>query len=722
LTDSRKVVAQQHRVSVAIAVDQGPQKGGRRHACRAVIVLITCNALRRLSVGGATPEDIMTTTPTFWSNEITFSFDFNAFGPQVVALADNTFAVTWESQDNIFGRHLNEFGSFTGGNFLADLSGANPKPLFNPVPFQQADGSLVVTYGEVDAETPTSIDRDIHWHQVGGSPTNTFPVEQSGNDEIMLDATARSDGVGGFGSAIIFNHDFGGSHLALRFLDSLGNQTSSAIPVGVHAGQTQQNPTLAGLHTGFVAAAYENVTAATGERQIRMHIYTPGGTDVSGEVNVSFSGDQASFPDIAALTGPSTGMTVVTWQQGTGLAFKRFIGNGIPLDTTPVLIPNTGAGLLPKITPLNDGGFLVAWTDLQGRESDGSPDLDVVMQRFSSSGAMIGTQLRLDEPGDQGLFGMSLATLDDGRVIVTYVGETGDSTNINTLNYRIVDPRDPTISGSNGADNIVGRQDASTILGFDGNDKLTGLDASDTLKGGNGADQLTGGLGNDRLDGGAGNDRLDGGAGNDTYYVDEAGDVVIDSGPGTDTVTASVSYALATNAAIEVIRTIDVGSTTPINLTGNAVANSIFGNNGANTLLGLGGSDVLRGNAGNDVLDGGAGNDLLIGGLGRDSMTGGLGRDVFDFNAVFESPRGAAHDTVFFQHGDGDRIDLATIDARVDLAGNQAFTFIGGDRFGGVDGELRFAGGLLQGDVNGDGVADIEIRVVGTLVAGDVIL
>jgi len=39
-----------------------------------------------------------------------------------------------------------------------------------------------------------------------------------------------------------------------------------------------------------------------------------------------------------------------------------------------------------------------------------------------------------------------------------------------------------------------------------------------------------------------------------------------------------------------------------------------------------------------------------------------------------------------------------------------------------VDGQLRFANGLLQGDTNGDRIADIEIRIIGALQIGDVIL
>jgi serralysin len=158
-------------------------------------------------------------------------------------------------------------------------------------------------------------------------------------------------------------------------------------------------------------------------------------------------------------------------------------------------------------------------------------------------------------------------------------------------------------------------------------------------------------------------------------------------------------------------------------IVGNIKANQLRGGAGSDRLFGLGGNDALSGTDGNDRLDGGIGNDVLNGGLGRDTLIGSLGRDVFDFNAVAESRRGSLHDTVYFRHIDGDKIDLSGIDADTDgTAGNQAFRFIGAHAFTGVDGQLRFSGGLLQGDTNGDRIADIEIRVSGAVLGGDIIL
>ncbi|MEA3001745.1 MAG: hypothetical protein QOH81_533, partial [Sphingomonadales bacterium] len=64
----------------------------------------------------------------------------------------------------------------------------------------------------------------------------------------------------------------------------------------------------------------------------------------------------------------------------------------------------------------------------------------------------------------------------------------------------------------------------------------------------------------------------------------------------------------------------------------------------------------------------------------------------------------------------GDRIDLSRIDADAGTAADDAFMFIGSAAFTNHAGELRatdMGGGIwtVQGDINGNGVADIELIV-----------
>lgn len=112
-------------------------------------------------------------------------------------------------------------------------------------------------------------------------------------------------------------------------------------------------------------------------------------------------------------------------------------------------------------------------------------------------------------------------------------------------------------------------------------------------------------------------------------------------------------------------------------------------------------------------LRGGAGNDILNGGAGGDDLTGDLGADVFRFYLASESTPidfGTIRD---FSAEEGDRIDLSLIDANTVLAGNNEF--IWSSAFTGSAGQFTVgtsAGSyLVQGDVNGDAIADLAFEV-----------
>ncbi|WP_255646713.1 hypothetical protein [Inquilinus sp. Marseille-Q2685] len=224
----------------------------------------------------------------------------------------------------------------------------------------------------------------------------------------------------------------------------------------------------------------------------------------------------------------------------------------------------------------------------------------------------------------------------------------------------------PVFSGTAAADRIVGSAEADRVYGLDGNDTLYGVGGNDVLDGGRGGDILVGGLGND------------------VYFVDSAGDRVVErAGEGVDRVHARVSHQLAAY-----VENLILEGTADLAGTGNALNNAIIGNAGNNVLNGSAGDDLLIGGRGDDVYDvdsagdriqelgnegydrvrasvsftlssnieelnltgtgavngagnalantivGNVGNNVLNGGAGDDLLIGGTGNDVYDVDSA----------------------------------------------------------------------------------------
>jgi hypothetical protein len=106
----------------------------------------------------------------------------------------------------------------------------------------------------------------------------------------------------------------------------------------------------------------------------------------------------------------------------------------------------------------------------------------------------------------------------------------------------------------------------------------------------------------------------------------------------------------------------------------NDLSNNITGfDNSADVVNGQGGNDKIDGKSGNDLLRGGAGNDTLIGGTGNDTLVGGAGADrfLYNTNAPFTSAAVGQDAIADFKHSQGDKIilDKTTFSAITSAAG-----------------------------------------------------
>jgi Ca2+-binding RTX toxin-like protein len=322
--------------------------------------------------------------------------------------------------------------------------------------------------------------------------------------------------------------------------------------------------------------------------------------------------------------------------------------------------------------------------------------------------------------------GSDIYYVDDvGDQVIELAGQGTDEVRTTLAAYTLTDNVENLKFTGSGNFTGTGNDLSNDIRGGAGDDTLYGGAGYDYLAGNDGSDTLYGGSEGDVLNGGAGADHMEGGTGDDAYYIDDSGDVIVEnSGEGIDWVYSTLSvYTLAANVENAQWNS----STGNFTVTGNALDNVLYGGSGTDSLSGVDGNDELRGKSGNDALDGGNGNDLLVGGAGTDVMTGGAGNDTFQIS-TFESGTGSAADRITDFTAGSDIIDLSGVDADLLTAGNQAFTWLGSGAFSGTSGELRtyFDGTdtWVQGDINGDAVADFEIKLDGsvTLAASDFVL
>ncbi|MGB5275853.1 MAG: tandem-95 repeat protein, partial [Gammaproteobacteria bacterium] len=332
--------------------------------------------------------------------------------------------------------------------------------------------------------------------------------------------------------------------------------------------------------------------------------------DTSSQANVD-----ASDLNIAIRSGGTT-----LQYSGDGVGVEG--GNGQLLSSGEALLVTFDAAALPKgvdnlVLTLND--FQSANTDqatiivTHDTDGDGALSTDTVVFSASNAGSEIldlsqfsgVTQFDIEYTGggwDLGLGNVSYqkpaignaSTLQPELIDYTLTDSDGQKDTARLSIYTI----DQIISGTVGADNIVGGSLNDAINGETGDDILAGGGGNDTVSGGEGIDTLYGDAGNDYLSGGADNDSLYGGA--DADYVDgEAGDDLVDGGTGDDIVQ------------------------------GGEGDDRIYGGAGNDKLEGEDGYDLLVGGAGDDSLFGGSGVDILSGGRENDTLTGCDDIDTF---------------------------------------------------------------------------------------------
>jgi Ca2+-binding RTX toxin-like protein len=586
-----------------------------------------------------------------WKSEILVNTTTlgNQYQPSVTALADGGFVIAWRddgpSDDVIRWQRYNAQGVRVGTEqtvtTVADLGNQSLPDIV-----QLSDGNLWIV--QRDEDSPGADVEGAVFALDGTFVRNQEPFTAAA---ITTD-TPRIASLGANGAVAVFrNDDANNGDIQIRFANAAG-VSGSTFTVNTAAA------TLAGFQYGPDVAASPNnsrvvvvwVDDGANGGDIKARVFNATGTEVTPEFTVNSL--VSSLQRNPAVAWISASKFVTVWDtldpsgDGSSYAVKYVIRDidGSILGTERLANSATeSAQGASAVTALPDGGFAIAWVDNSGAGGDTSFS-GLKLQVFDGAGNKRGGEILVNTttPGFQGE--PSLATLSDGRIIVTWRDDssTGGDTNLGTTRAQIIDPRDGIVNGTEGIDTLFGHDAVGDeINGHSGDDTLYGLGGSDQINGatgndiadcGRGDDFAYGGVDNDTLAGGLGDDELYGELGNDTLRGGSGADI-LDGGTGTADM---ADYLTVTSGGVTAAldgSLLGIGEAAGDTFSG---VERLRGTNFDDTLCGDGAANIIWGMTGVDNLQGLAGADRLIGGLGIDTLTGGTQADRFEFAALTE--------------------------------------------------------------------------------------
>ena len=462
----------------------------------------------------------------FLVREADFMFDNGAYAPSVAALADGTFIVVWQ-----FGQYWNyqvEQRVFNAdGSAAGDMQYANSSDGFPQI-------TPVVTALSVPGDA--SVDYVIAYTNTAATVSPFYEIKVAGTTGPFTANEATDRYEFSPSATLLDSGDY-----VIAWISSTATDPFAYTIVGeiftpgdgaVGGGNITLSPslvddfrptrmTVSAVEGGFVLVAQYEVNDTdsvdgSGTAIVwRMFDNTGAETEAGGVLNTNTDLDQYD-PAVVGLVG---GGFVAVWtdnagdENGSCVKMRIYTPGEDPDPGTlsgEIVVNTTTIGNQERgmVTALADGGFIVAF---ESYSDDGE---FLILQAFDATGAKVGGEVTVTD-ALSGEEVRSIATLADGRVVVTFAQDAG--ANLSSIFGRIFDPRTEAITfgGTDLKDNWVGTIFNDTLSGGLEGDRLRGNTGNDFVAGGEGDDVLFGDKGNDRIRGDAGMDRLVGGKGRD---------------------------------------------------------------------------------------------------------------------------------------------------------------------------------------------------------------
>lgn len=248
-------------------------------------------------------------------------------------------------------------------------------------------------------------------------------------------------GLAGGGFAVVWDDsrttgsDTSGTGVHLRTFDAQGNPVLADVLVNTSVSGNQADASITALAGGSFVVTWTDRGTANGWL-IKAQVFNADGSR-SGDVftvnpTEGFAGSVES--SVTALVG---GNFAVAWNEGSSHHIQVFdpAGGRVGAEIlTPALLSGTQTG--PVIAALSDGGLAIAWQANVSPLSDGS-DTAIFAQAFDAAGNALGEPMLANVQANGSQRTPAIVALDDGAFMVTWTDMNGSGGDDDEVKARI---------------------------------------------------------------------------------------------------------------------------------------------------------------------------------------------------------------------------------------------------------------------------------------------
>ncbi|MEY9387570.1 autotransporter passenger strand-loop-strand repeat protein [Bradyrhizobium japonicum] len=349
--------------------------------------------------------------------------------PAIAGLGNGDFVVTWQDFSGTLG-DANGFsikaqifaadGSKIGSEFLVDTQTASHQ--VSPTVAGLGNGGFVVTWqdfsGTLGDSSSTSIKAQL-FATDGSKVGSEFLVDtQTASYQQFPTVTGLSNG----GFVVTWQDlsgtlgDASGTSIKAQVFAADGSKVGSEFLVDTQTANNQTVPTVTGLGNGGFVVTWQDLSGTLGDASgtsIKAQVFAADGSKVGSEflVDKYTDGNQV----VPTITGLANGGFVVTWQDNAFLVGVQVFNSDGTKIGGEFQFAGGGSHSSPTVTGLSNGDFVVAWDN----------GTDIQAQVFAADGSKLGGNFLINTQTAGNQTVPKITALGNGGFAVTWQDDGG---------------------------------------------------------------------------------------------------------------------------------------------------------------------------------------------------------------------------------------------------------------------------------------------------------